>query len=75
MVRVDEVRFKSLDNWREEAFLRAGPMDVRAALAQQLDTPVERSQCPGHSAGKPAATGNSFGEERLPAQSGNSRAQ
>jgi len=42
MVRVDEFRLKSLDNWRVEEIERAGPMGVWDALAQQLEALVER---------------------------------
>jgi uncharacterized coiled-coil DUF342 family protein len=42
IVRVDEFKFKSLDQWREEEIERAGLMGIWDALAQKLEELVER---------------------------------
>lgn len=39
---VDELRLKSLENWRVEEIEKAGPMGVWDAVAQQLEKPAER---------------------------------
>jgi hypothetical protein len=38
----DELRLKSLEDWREEEIEKAGPMGIWDALAQQLEKLVER---------------------------------
>ncbi len=40
--RVEEMRLKSLDDWREEEIAKAGPLAVWDAVAQQLEKLVER---------------------------------
>ena len=42
IVRVDEVKHKSLDQWREEEIERSGLMGIWDALAQKLEDVVER---------------------------------
>lgn len=39
---LEELRMKSLANWREEELEKAGPMGIWDALAQQLEKLVER---------------------------------
>ena len=39
---LDELRMKSLDNWRIEEIEKAGPMGIWDAVAQQLEKLVER---------------------------------
>ncbi len=39
---LDEMRLKSLDDWREEEIEKAGPMGIWDAVAQQLEDLVER---------------------------------
>jgi predicted component of type VI protein secretion system len=39
---LEELRLKSLQDWREEEIEKAGPMGVWDALAQQLEKLVER---------------------------------
>jgi hypothetical protein len=41
-VRLDELRLKDLENWREEEIERSGPMGLWDALAQQIETLAER---------------------------------
>lgn len=40
--QLEELRLKSLANWREEEIEKAGPMGIWDALAQQLEKLVER---------------------------------
>ena len=42
MVRVDEFKLKSIDQWREEEIERSSLMGIWDALAQQLEKLVER---------------------------------
>ena len=42
VVRLDEFRLKSVENWREEEIERSSLMGVWDALAQQLERLVER---------------------------------
>ena len=42
MVRIDEFKLKSLDQWREEEIERSGLMGIWDALAQKLEDVVER---------------------------------
>jgi len=39
---LEEMRLKSLDDWREEEIEKAGPMGIWDAVAQQLEDLVER---------------------------------
>lgn len=39
---LEELRLKSLQDWREEEIEKAGPMGIWDALAQQLEKLVER---------------------------------
>jgi DNA repair exonuclease SbcCD ATPase subunit len=39
---LDELRLKSLENWREEEIEKSGPMGIWDAVAQQLEKLVER---------------------------------
>lgn len=39
---LEELRLKSLEDWREEEIEKAGPMGIWDALAQQLEKLVER---------------------------------
>jgi len=41
-VRLDELKLKNLDNWREEEIERSGLMGIWDALAQQAEKLVER---------------------------------
>ena len=41
-VELDEMKLKSLDDWREEELAKAGPMGIWDAVAQQLENLVER---------------------------------
>ncbi|MGA8865013.1 MAG: hypothetical protein WBM09_09100 [Gallionella sp.] len=43
-VWLDELRMKSLDNWRIDEIEKAGPMGMWDAVAQQLEKLVERIQ-------------------------------
>ena len=40
--QLDSMRLKSLDHWREEELAKAGPMGIWDAVAQQLESLVER---------------------------------
>lgn len=42
VVRLDELRLKNLDNWREEEIEKSGLMGIWDALAQQAEKLVER---------------------------------
>ena len=42
VVRVDEFKFKSLEQWREEEIQRSGLMGLWDVLAQKLEELVER---------------------------------
>ena len=39
---LEQMRLKSLDDWREEEIEKAGPMGIWDAVAQQLEDLVER---------------------------------
>ncbi len=41
-VQVDEMKRRSADDWKTEEIMDAGPMGIWDALAQQLETLVER---------------------------------
>ena len=40
--RIDELKLKSLEDWKTEEIEKAGPMGIWDALAQQLEKLVER---------------------------------
>lgn len=40
-VWLDELKLKSLENWREDEIMKAGPMGIWDAVAQQVEKMVE----------------------------------
>ncbi|MCP5015186.1 MAG: hypothetical protein GY938_07865 [Ketobacter sp.] len=39
---IDELRLRSLDDWKKEEIEKAGPMGIWDAVAQQLEKLIER---------------------------------